>query len=126
MALIKFELTSKHLKLIKNLKFHQDENHLKSGSRDVDEAEGTPSPYGGDSLQDDMGLIIFGRPEGFDPAESAGFEWTQDQLDELKELHEQMPTALEIVLSTGKFEAGHYKAKHYERVWKKYKPKKDK
>jgi len=123
MGLIKFEITENHLKLLKQLRFHSMGDHLKSGTREVDELDGTASPYGGDSLEDDMGLIVYGPPENFDPMESEGFEWTQEQLDELRELHEGMPTALDISLSMGEFKVGHYKRKSYERNWEGFEPK---
>lgn len=123
MALIKFEVTDNHLKLLRQLRFHKDGDHLTSGDRGVDELVGTPSPYGGDSTVDDMGLIIFGPPKGFNPMESDSFGWSQEQLEEIEKLKGGVPTALDICLSTGKFEAGHYKRKSYERNWTKYDPK---
>lgn len=123
MGLIKVEITDDHIKLVRQLRFHKFGDHLMSGVREVDELDPTPSPYGGDSVIDDMGLVIYGPPKDFDPVESEGFEWTKEQLEHLKKLEEEVPLALDIVLQTGKFETGHYKTKHYERNWKKYTPK---
>jgi hypothetical protein len=40
------------------------------------------------------------------------------------ELFKELPNALEIVLSLGTFETGHYKRKYHDRLgWKRYNPK---
>jgi len=45
------------------------------------------------------------------------YNYTQEQKDEMLQLLKELPTALEIVLSTQKFECGEYKMKIHEGLW---------
>ena len=122
MALLKFELTEDHLKLLKNLKWSINENTncIESiGSGD----EHGKSPFGGDDIIEDMYLILQGKPEDFDPANDELYYISEDYISELKQLFSELTMALDIVMFTGKFEAGHYKTKWYDRNWIKFTPK---
>ena len=132
MSLIKFELKEDHLKLLKNLQWSQTEtNHLLSiSSVDNDDAEEVIlTPFGGDDLMQDIGDIIYGQPEDFDPfdednSEFGKVKYTDEQVTYMTELFNGVTTALDICLYTQSFVAGHYKRKYHDRHWTKYEPKK--
>jgi hypothetical protein len=113
MSLVKFELKEEHINLLRNMAWDKGE---------IDPVVGT---FDGDYDEEEMGIIIYGNPEGdFDPLDEKVIPYTEEQIKILNGLKEELPTALDIILSTGKFEAGHYKRKFHLRDWKKYEPKK--
>jgi hypothetical protein len=114
MALLKFELKEDHIKLLKHLKWSLKSNQITTHPGEDDDTE---SPFGGDDLFEDMNLILNGKPENFDPMNSEGVEINEDEVVKLNDLFNQLPTALDIILFTGKFEPGHYKTKWYDRNW---------
>lgn len=123
MALLKFELTEDHLKLLKNLKWsiNGNTNYIESiGSGD----EHGVSPFGGDDIIEDMYLILQGKPKDFDPVNDDVYYISEEYISELKQLFSELPTAMDIIMFTGKFEVGHYKTKWYDRNWIKFTPKK--
>ena len=70
-----------------------------------------------------MGLILYG-PQIVDGPDHGLEEmdegtYNDEQKAEMWELYRELPTALNIVMFTGKFEPGHYKTKTYLRNWKK-------
>lgn len=118
MSLIKFELTEDHLKLVRNLRF----NRGKGITINANDEFG--SPFGGDNLYEDMDIILAGnRQVNFDPlGEPDPLE--ADVIEKYQKLYDELPTALEVILNYGTFEAGHYKRKYHQRgIWKKYTPK---
>jgi hypothetical protein len=135
MSLIKFELKKEHLMLLKNLEWSKTEtNHILSiNSLDNDDVEEVIlTPFGGDNLIQDIGLIIYGRAEGEDIVPKMNDEdgrdsivqsYTEEQISEMTELFNGLVTALDICLYTQSFETGHYKRKYHERHWVKYEPK---
>lgn len=123
MALLKFELTDDHLKLLKNLKWSINENNNCIESIGEGEEYGT-SPFGGDNIIEDMFLILQGKPEDFDPLNDEIFYINEEYIKEMEQLYSELPTAMDIVMFTGKFEPGHYKTKWYDRNWIKFTPKK--
>lgn len=122
MALIKFELKEDHIKLIKHLKWSMTPSN-QILSRGNDNEEYGDSPFGGDDLFEDMDTILNGRPENFDPLNDENIILTESQIAEMQVLFDELPTALDIILYTSKFEPGHYKSKWYDRNWIKYEPK---
>jgi hypothetical protein len=68
-----------------------------------------------------MGVILYGRPEDFDPFDGDPFDWTDEQKEEMDKLLSELPLALDIVLNTQSFELGLYKTKFHVREWKKVK-----
>lgn len=118
MALRKFELKEEHLKLIKHLKWAiAEDNSL------FCEVENN-TPYGGLSLIEDAGLILYGKPEGeFDPLSPYGATYTKEEEKVIQDLYDELPMALSVINYTQKFEVGHYKAKWPETFWRKYTPK---
>lgn len=124
MALIKFELKENHIKLLKHLKWSLNGNLLISKGDDNEEYG--ESPFGGDDLIEDMNIIINGKRDDFDPLndEVLGIDLSDTQKNELIELYNELPVALDIILYTNSFELGNYKTKWYDRNWIKYEPKK--
>jgi hypothetical protein len=123
MALIKFELKENHIKLLKHLKWSLDTNFIVSKGNDNEEYG--DSPFGGDDLIEDMNIIINGKRDNFDPLndEILGIDLSDDEKNELMELYDELPMALDIILYTSSFEPGNYKSKWYDRNWIKYEPK---
>lgn len=131
MSLIKFELKEDHLKLLKGLQWSLTEtNHILSISdMDNDDAEEVIlTPFGGDDLIEDIGAIIYGQPEDFDPfdeeTEFGKTKYSDEQIAYMTELFSGLKHALSIVLYTQSFNTGHYKRPYHDIHWTKYEPKK--
>lgn len=117
MALVKFEIENYHLILIKHLEWEiiKDSNKLSSLIQ-----EGSESPFGGLSITEDVGMMLFGKPEGdFDPLSPYGPQYTEEQQALIKRIWSELPKALEICCYTQKFEAGLYVTKWNFKDWKK-------
>lgn len=110
MSVIKFELKDEHLKLLKHLSWSEYSDGVIS-------TEGK-TPFDGFDHYEDMGIILYGRPDDFDPFEGDPFVWTQEQQDEMDVLLHELPTAIEVVLNAQTFETGRYKTKFHNRDWK--------
>ena len=118
MALIKFELKEEHIKLLKHLEWSIDNNNSIYCETE------NKTPFGGLSLIEDAGLILFGKPTGeFDPLSPYGAQYTDEQKAEIETIYNDLPRAIEIILFLGTFELGHYKRKWNQLNWKKYNPK---
>jgi hypothetical protein len=80
--------------------------------------------FDGDFDEEEMGIVIYGVPEGdFDPLTEEVIPYNEEQIEYLNKLKEELPTALDIIMQTGEFKAGHYKTKFHLRDWKPYTPK---
>ena len=112
MSVIKFELKEDHLKLLKHLSWQE-----LTESKEIITA-GTKSPFGGLDHYEDMGVILFGQPEDFDPFEGNPFIWTDTQKEYMDKLIKELPLAIEVILSTRTFELGNYKSRYHIREWK--------
>jgi len=86
MALLKFELTEKHIALGKHVNL-----------KDYFESRLNPNQKAVKALiYDEFGLILYGRPEGeFDPMSDEDIAWSAEQKDE-------MDTRRNIMILTGK------------------------
>lgn len=120
MALIKLDLTEKHIALAKNMSI-KDYYDIRLSITDISEY------YKEESLQEriyeDFGLILYGKLEdGFDPMgdgmESAHEIYNEDQRKEMDKLFEEMGLALDVILKMSDIKLGLYKTKHYDRNWK--------
>ncbi len=109
------ELKEEHLKLLKHLEW--DELLLYNQVH----TQGDTSPFGGIDYHEDMGVILYGQPDDFDPFEGDPFQWTEEQKEEMDKLISELPLAIEVILSTGSFELGNYKSRFHIREWKKKK-----
>ena len=115
MSVIKFELKEEHLKLLK---------HLEWGELSLDShinTKGDNSPFGGIDYHEDMGIILYGQPDDFDPFEGDPFQWTEEQKSEMDVLISELPRAIEVILYTQSFETGTYRTKYHDKHWKKIK-----
>lgn len=111
MSVIKFELKEDHLKLLKHVQWDRDFN----GEVIVTSGE---NPFGGFDHYEDMGVILYGKPEEFDPFDGNPFLWTNEQKEEMDKLLSELPTAIDVILNTQSFELGTYKTKFHNRQWK--------
>jgi len=117
MSLIKHEITEDHIKVAKQLIFTDMENVIFAADQ-----EG--SPFGGDNIYEDIEMILEGLPEGgIDPFKDVA-QMSQEKIDKYQKLYSELPNTVEIILSLGTFETGHYKRKFHIRRggWKKYTP----
>ena len=121
MSLIKFELKPEHITLIKHLKWTTIQfPHIKH--------EVNPNtPFtDGDKVVQDVGLILHGYDgKQIQPDTEEDPYYTQDQINEMKQLYEELPMALDIICFLGTWECGWYKTRSYLRDWVKFELKKD-
>ena len=121
MALLKFELKEEHFKLLKHFKWSIDDTNAIYSETEND------TPFGGLSLIEDVGLILYGKPEGgFDPTSAYGPQYTTEQTIEIIEIYDELHTALDVICFNlpNATELGHYKTKWHDINWVKYTPKK--
>jgi hypothetical protein len=134
MSLIKFELKEDHLKLLRYLEWSLDDSSDYIVSKpniitDDDEIISYVSPFGGDNLIQDIGVIIYGKSENFIDKlmdESSNFGdvlYSEEQKKYMLDLFTDLPRALEVCLFTQSFVVGHYKSKYHLRNWTRYRPK---
>lgn len=124
MSLIKFEIKNEHLLLIKELKWSS------IAFPHITKFDSTPNPNtpftDGEYILDDIALILDGHDKEHEiehDSEVARRAFSDERIAEIKKIYEELPTALDIICFTGKFELGWYKTKSYLRDWKKYDPK---
>lgn len=118
MALIKFELKKEHLIL---LKFLDWETISKDRIASLI-PEGAETPFGGIDMIEDVGTMLFGKPEGeFDPTSSVPPQYSEEQKEVIKKTLEELPMALEVVLFCQTFETGLYARKWNLKNWKQIK-----
>lgn len=122
MAILKFQLKSQHLLLLKHLKWSLIDNYItsveKNNNYDSD-LEGQLSPFGGLDLYEDIGIILYGKPMDFNPLDSEeSYQYSEEQKTEMKQLFSELPTALNLILSRQSFELGKFKTKDTFMDWK--------
>jgi len=110
MSVLKFELKESHLNLMKHLSWAE----ITDG---VITTEGE-TPFGGFDHYDDMSVILYGKPEGFNPLVDEEHKWEESQLLEMDTLLHELPMAIEVVLNAQTFKTGLYKTKYHNRDWK--------
>lgn len=66
-------------------------------------------------MYEDMAKALM-KVDGFENHHSE-VHFSEEQVDRFRELHEETETALQIVLSTGKFKTGVYEAEKYSSDW---------
>lgn len=116
MSVLNFKLTTQHLALLKSLNWSEKNGFLIS-TENPDEDK---SPFGGDDVYQDIDLILYGKPNDFDPFSSDEPPLISDEKKtHFDQLLSELPIALEIVLRTQNFEAGDYYTKYHQRYsWK--------
>lgn len=112
MSVVKFEMKEEHIALARQLEWTMEDGVMFADSE-------YESPFGGDDIYEDMGVIIYGMPDDFDPMELDPFAWTDEQKEIMDEFYKDLPTVMEIIMTTGRFEAGHYITRFGERNWRK-------
>lgn len=114
MSVIKFEITDDHLKLLSFLELHYMDGNLITINDDIN------SPFGVGDKYEDMGLILFGKPEGdFDPHDYEPILYDKEQMEYMENLLKELPQVIQIVARLKTFESGLYKRKFNDYVWKK-------
>lgn len=112
MSVLKFELTDKHISLLKHLEWKD----LTSDNQILTNGEETP--FGGFDYYEDMGVILYGKPKDFDPFDGNPFNWSDEEKEEMDKLLNELPLALDVVLNTQSFEPGNYKTRFHIKDWK--------
>ena len=118
MSVILFELTEKHVKLLKQLRWSLNKEKIISGVSD--EGDEIAPPFGENNIYDAIDLILNGVPLDFDPLNTEDLkEYTEEQKAEWDKLYAELSTALDIILFNGNFELGTYATRYHDRQWKK-------
>ncbi len=112
MSVLKFELKEDHLKLLKHVEWDREFN----GETVTTSGE---NPFGGFDHYEDMAVILYGKPEGFNPLEDEEYEWPEEKKEEMDKLLSELPMAIDVILNTQSFETGKYKTKFHDKNWKK-------
>ncbi len=107
-----FILKEDHLKLLRNMIVGWD--RCEFGAPAID----CKKPYGNSSVYVDMAKIL-GIKGFIDEDEEILF--SKEQIQHMNNLHKETETALQIILRTGKFEAGVYVADEYSDNWERQK-----
>lgn len=109
---MKFELTENHLLLLQRMYIRWNDAGY-DGAPEVD----LKRPYGNSDVASDVYEIINGEEMPLDEDE----EYDEHTVRQMLDLHEQMATALQIVLCTRSFEPGLYEKQSDYRAlsWKK-------
>lgn len=110
MRAIRFQVTEQHVKLLRSMWVGW--SNCEFGAPEIDPKR----PYGNSSVYHDIGEILNIEPEGGSPDDR---EFTDEQKDAMRALHEETQVVLQIVLSAGVLAAGHYeKPNEYGRDWR--------
>lgn len=97
-----FSLTHEHITLLRGAKVSHN-GGVETGTAGLD----LRHPYGGGYMHDKMARLL-----GIKDVMSAELRTRMDKL------HNEMATALQIILATGAFEVGVYEADDYRRNWR--------
>ena len=119
MSVITFELKEEHLKLLKFLRWRINDKRLIESTETTEEKDEAPRPFGEDNLYVGIDLILNGKPEEFNALVAEEVKvFSKEEIDLMDKIYSELPVALEIVLFSGKFEAGTYVARFHDRQWK--------
>lgn len=98
-----FTLTEQHIKLLQHSNVDEYLSTWETGAAMIDPKR----PYGNSNVAGDVITILeLPFPEGFDPEEDEIPSMLRKQA---MKIHEETPTALQIVLCTGSFTPGEYR-----------------
>ncbi len=119
MSVLKLELRKEHVTLLSKLRWSMKDNIVSGVKHDGEEFM---PPFNGDSLYEEIDLILNGMPVDFDPFNTEEpKEYSDEQKAEWDKLYSELPMALDIILHNNSFELGTYKTKHYLHDWVKIK-----
>lgn len=107
----KFTMTEDHLKLLKRMNVSWWD--CEYGAPAID----CKRPYGNSDVGADIHEILTGESIG--SSDSKRDTLTDEEEERYRGIHEQMETALQVALASGKFEAGEYEAEEYGDDWHK-------
>ena len=120
MEKIFFTITKEHLKLLPHLNIDSLPNGCDAEGIDFIYLD-KRRPYGNSAVFDDMGKILELNPKRPKGGWKAGEEvdYSEQQYDWMKKLHNELKTVLQIIVVTGKVKAGRYVASdNYSDDWK--------
>ena len=105
----RFTVTDQHLKMLRRMNVGWQD--CETGAPEINPKR----PYGNSSVANDIHEILTGELVGFTGS-------PRDQLTDEEEqmylaIHRETETALQIVLSTGMFQAGTYEVSEYRTYW---------
>ena len=103
-----FKLTDTHLKLLRSANVGWNDSEFGAPSIDC------KRPYANGDVIGDIAKIL-----GFPESNNEYEDFPESLVDYMRQIHQETKTALQIVLSTGKFEAGEYQATDYNNNWEK-------
>ena len=107
-----FEMRDEHLKLLRRM--YVGWNDCEFGAPEIDPKR----PYGNSDVEYDIAEILGITPEEMDDGYPS---LSDDQRLFVRSLHANTSTALQIVLTTGRFEPGIYRRERYVGDWEKAK-----
>lgn len=111
MSNLEFTVTEQHVRLLRAM--YVGWNDCEFGAPEIDPKR----PYGNSSVYHDIAEILGIDPEGGTPDDR---EYTDEQKDHMRTLHEQTQTVLQITLSSGVLAAGLYRRDYqYSTAWRK-------
>jgi len=105
----RFVLKEEHLKLLRNAVIRWEDAEFGAPAIDC------KRPYGNSFVYGDIAEILNIKAAKFCEHER---EFSQEQLNLMEKLHQETKTALQIIVATGKFEAGIYEADDYKNNWR--------
>jgi hypothetical protein len=117
MSVLTFKLTEKHIIVLRkigiNINFFEDKVSFLSQNNDE-----TVEP----DIYEELDLILYGKTEDSSEFDDDVIQrYGPLKVAEFETMLRELPTALDIILYTGKFEPGIYKTKYHVRDWKKTK-----
>lgn len=111
MSVVTFELKGDHIKLLRNLDFALYMGGNKYNPPFVDEESEILM-----NIYDEIDLILNGKTDSLVDEPNI---YSPEQKKEWDILLQELPFALDVILYTGKFEAGIYKTKYHVKSWTK-------
>ncbi len=118
MSLVKITITEDHINLLKNLQWSVDKNNIISNVKN--DGDEIAPPFGANSIYEAIDLILNGKSSVAIEDENEFPTYSQEQRKVWDKLYSELPLALEVILSLGKFEVGTFTTKYHLRNWKKY------
>ncbi len=102
-----FVLTEEHITLLRGSYVDRELSDIEYGAAQIDPKR----PYGNSDVESDLAWIL-----GVELVD--GEHLRQEDRERIVKLHQETPTALQIVLATGSFQPGTYEAAPYGIDWK--------
>lgn len=110
MKIERFILTADHIKLLRHA--YVGWNDCETGAPEIDPKR----PYGNSDVNLDIHEILTGESVGMADSNREGL--TDKEMEKYTILHRETEEALQIILSTGRFQPGIYEKEPYGKDWK--------